>query len=116
KDRGIHFVGGVAGLAINVTNTGGRSWILRYQVDGKRRDMGLGGYPDVTLAQAKEKARAARALLAEGIDPIEDTRAKRSRLKADQSSAITFRQATYKYLEAHEDAWKSVKHAQQWRS
>jgi len=116
KDRGIHFVGGVAGLAINVTNTGGRSWILRYQVDGKRRDMGLGGYPDVTLAQAKEKARAARALLAEGIDPIEHTRAKRSRLKADQSSAITFRQATYKYLEAHEDAWKSVKHAQQWRS
>jgi hypothetical protein len=76
KDRGIHFVGGVAGLAINVTKTGGRSWILRYQVDGKRRDMGLGGYPDVTLAQAKEKARAARALLAEGIDPIEDTRAK----------------------------------------
>src|SRR5690606_30901176 len=107
------FVGGVAGLAINVTKTGGRSWILRYQVDGKRRDMGLGGYPDVTLSQAKEKARAARALLSEGIDPIENTRAKRSRLKAEQSSAITFQQAAYKYLEAHEGTWKNAKHAQQ---
>jgi len=116
KNRGIHFVGGVAGLAINVTKTGGRSWILRYQVDGKRRDMGLGGYPDVTLSQAKEKARAARALLSEGIDPIENTRAKRSRLKAEQSSAITFQQAAYKYLEAHEGTWKNAKHAQQWRN
>src|SRR5690606_16466427 len=116
KDRGIHFVGGVAGLAINVTKTGGRSWILRYQVNGKRRDMGLGGYPDVTLAQAKEKGRAARALLSEGIDPIENARAKRSRLIADQVSAITFKQAAFKYLETHESGWKNAKHAQQWRN
>ena len=78
--------------------------------------MGLGGYPDVTLAQAKDKARAARALLAEGIDPIEDARAKRSKLIADQVSGITFKQAALKYLETHESGWKNAKHAQQWRN
>lgn len=75
RRRGINFVGGVTGLAINVTQTGGRSWVLRYTVAGKRRDKGLGGYPDVTLADAKIAARAVRAKLAQGIDPIEDGRA-----------------------------------------
>lgn len=44
-ERGIHFVGGVKGLALNVTKYGSRSWVLRYQIAGKRRDMGLGGRP-----------------------------------------------------------------------
>lgn len=116
KSRGIHFVGGVAGLAINVTKSGGRSWILRYQVGGKRRDKGLGGYPDVTLAEAKEAARAARAKITQGIDPIEDARALRSKMIASQVSAITFSQAAKQYIDAHEDSWRNVKHAQQWRN
>lgn len=116
KTRGIHFVGGVAGLAINVTKSGSRSWILRYQVGGKRRDKGLGGYPDVTLAQAKEAARAARAKIAHGIDPIEDGRALRSQLIASQVSAITFSQAAKQYIDTHEDSWRNAKHTQQWRN
>ena len=67
RRRGINFVGGVAGLAINVTKSGGRSWVVRYTVAGKRRDKGLGGYPDVTLADAKIAARAVRAKLAQGV-------------------------------------------------
>lgn len=116
KDRGIHFVGGVAGLAINVTKSGSRSWILRYQVGGKRRDKGLGGYPDVTLAEAKEAARAARAKIAQGIDPIEDGQAARSRLIADLASAITFSQAAKQYIDTHEGGWRNAKHTQQWRN
>ncbi len=116
KSRGIHFVGGVAGLAINVTKSGSRSWILRYQVNGKRRDKGLGGYPDVTLAEAKEAARTARAKIAQGIDPIEYGRVLRSKLIADQATAITFSQAATKYIETHQDAWRNAKHAQQWRN
>ncbi len=79
---GLHAVGGVAGLALQVTDRGARSWILRAMVGGKRRDMGLGGYPDVTLAGAKESARAARAKIKDGIDPVEDAKAKRSALYA----------------------------------
>ena len=116
KTRGIHFVGGVAGLAINVTKSGSRSWILRYQVGGKRRDKGLGGYPDVTLAQAKEAARAARAKIAHGVDPIEDGRALRSQLIASQVSAITFSQAAKQYIDTHESSWRNAKHTQQWRN
>jgi hypothetical protein len=41
---GLHFVGGVAGLALQVLPTGGRTWVLRATIGGKRRDMGLGGY------------------------------------------------------------------------
>ena len=54
RRRGINFVGGVTGLAINVSGCGSRSWVLRYTVAGRRRDLGLGGYPAVTLAQAKD--------------------------------------------------------------
>ena len=54
---GLHAVGGVAGLLLQVTTTGARSWILRAMVGTKRRDIGLGGYPDVTLAFARDKAR-----------------------------------------------------------
>ena len=58
---GFHFVGGVAGLALQVNQRGARSWVLRVQVGDKRRDMGLGGFPDVSLASAREAARGARA-------------------------------------------------------
>lgn len=114
--RGINFVGGVAGLGLNVTQTGSRSWILRYQIGGIRRDLGLGGYPDVTLAQAKEAARAARAKIKQGIDPIEAGRAARSKLIASRASAITFCQAAIQYVDTHEAGWRNAKHAQQWRN
>jgi integrase len=114
--RGITFVGGVAGLGMNVTQYGSKSWILRYQVGGKRRDMGLGGYPDVTLAAAREAARAARAKLSQGVDPIQDIRERRSALIAAQASAITFAKAAEAYISAHEAGWKNSKHGQQWRN
>jgi hypothetical protein len=59
-------VGGVAGLLLQITPNGGRTWILRAQVGDKRREMGLGGYPDVTLAQARERAREAKEQVWQG--------------------------------------------------
>jgi hypothetical protein len=47
KTPGLHFVGGVSGLALQVTSPDARSWVLRVMVAGKRRDMGLGGYPKI---------------------------------------------------------------------
>jgi hypothetical protein len=62
----MHFVGEVAGLALHVSGTGARSWILRCSIAGKRRDMGLGGYPDVTLADARRRARELREQIDNG--------------------------------------------------
>ena len=113
---GLHFVGGVAGLALQVVSAESRSWVLRVMVGTKRRDMGLGGYPDVTLAGAKEHARAARAKVKAGIDPIEEGRAARSMVKAAQAAALTFDQCAEKYVDAQEAGWRNEKHRQQWRN
>lgn len=116
KAPGLHFVGGVAGLALQVSQSGARSWILRIKIGTKRRDIGLGGFPDVPLAQAKEKARQARDKVKEGKDPIEEARAAKSALMDAQSKAFTFDQAGDAYIKAHEAGWKSLKHAAQWRT
>jgi integrase len=114
--RGINFVGGVTGLGLNVTATGARSWILRMVIGNKRRDMGLGGYPSVSLAQARESARLARAKVALGVDPIEDARTAKAALIAEQNSAVKFQTDAEQYIQAHREGWKSPKHAQQWES
>lgn len=113
--RGSNHVGGVRGLILNVTMYGSRSWVLRYQVAGKRRDFGLGSYPSVTLADAREAARAARAKLAQGIDPVEDARRARARLAAEIHASMTFGEAAKRYIASHEKGWKNAKHAQQWQ-
>lgn len=113
-EPGMHFVGGVAGLALQVLPTGGRTWVLRATVGNKRRDMGLGGFPDVTLAGAREAARQAREKIRAGVDPIEEGRAARSMLKAAQAAALTFQQCAERYIASKEPEWKNAKHAQQW--
>ena len=113
---GHHAVGGVAGLYLYVSETGARSWVLRAMVGTKRRHLGLGGFPDVPLAEAKEKARKARDAIASGIDPIAQKREAASQLKATQAAATTFKQAAAAYIEAHGETWKNPKHRAQWAS
>lgn len=113
---GLHFVGGVAGLALQVTTAQSRSWILRVMIGGKRREMGLGGYPDVSLAGAREAARAARAQIKSGEDPIDSAKARRSALAAARAAAITFSEAARLYIAAKEAEWQNSKHADQWRN
>ena len=114
KTPGLHAVGVVAGLHLQVLPSGARSWVLRVVIGGKRRDMGLGGYPDVTLAGAREKARAARETIAQGIDPIAARVAAKSALAASRGSAITFKDAAERFIEAKAGEWKNAKHCQQW--
>lgn len=89
----MHAVGGVAGLLLQVSPTGSRSWILRATVGCKRRDMGLGAYPDVTLAEARESARHLRTQIREGIDPIAEREAARQALIASQRAQLSFAEA-----------------------
>lgn len=111
---GHYAVGGVAGLALQVAPGGARTWILRVTVGSKRRDMGLGGYPDVELAQAREKARAARELVEQGVDPILHRRQLKSALAAQQAAQKTFEQCATEYIDAKSAEWSNAKHASQW--
>lgn len=114
KQAGLYAVGGVAGLHLQVLPSGARSWILRVMIGGKRRDMGLGGYPDVPLAQAREKAREARETIAQGIDPVAQRAAARSALAAQRGASISFDECARKYIEAKAPEWKNAKHVAQW--
>ena len=90
--------------------------MLRFVVGGKRREMGLGGFPDVTLAGARDAVRAARAKVKAGADPIEDGRVACGAARAVTLAAITFEESALRYIKAHEPGWRHPKHAAQWRS
>ena len=113
---GVWAVGGVAGLQLQVSETGSRSWLLRVTVGGKRREMGLGGFPDVTLANARERARSARNEVCNGRDPISTRKAAVSQLLSERQSALTFKRAAKDYVASHTHSWRNAKHEQQWNS
>lgn len=114
-EPGYHFVGGVPGLALQVLPKGGRTWVLRTMVGTKRRDMGLGG-SEVSLAEARAKAKEARQMIKSGIDPISQAQAARSALRASAASTIGFRSAAEAYIEAHRSGWRNPKHVKQWEA
>lgn len=91
-----------------------RSWLFRYGRDFKEHWIGLGPWPVVSLADARRKAREKRALLADGIDPLQDKRDRRSAERARKASAVTFEEAAKRYIAAHEPAWKNPAHRKQW--
>ncbi|PAU81053.1 integrase [Halovibrio salipaludis] len=107
-------VGGVSGLMIEVAGGGGKSWVLRTTVGRKRRHIGLGGYPDVPLGQAREKAQAIKDKISQGIDPVEEKRAARRALIAEQLSSITFDQAADEYIRMKEKEFRNPRQRQQW--
>ena len=74
----------------------------------------LGGYPAVTLAQVRESARAIRAKIAQGIDPIQERRVRLAFLKVAQAKLIAFTQAMQGFLEGRGSEWRNPKHRQQW--
>lgn len=116
KSNKVVSVGGVQGLMLQITQTGSKSWILRTPVGGKRRHIGLGSYPTVTLSQARERGRAALQKIWQGIDPVEERKALRSRLQAEQKRGLTFEKAVEKYLESKLTEFGNPKHCDQWRS
>ncbi|MDF0487159.1 integrase arm-type DNA-binding domain-containing protein [Sphingomonas sp. H39-1-10] len=113
SEPGMHFVGEVPGLALQILSTGAKTWVLRVKIGPRRRDMGLGGYPEVSLKDARDAARVARQKIREGVDPIEERRAAKSKLMA-AATILTFKQAAADYISAQGDGWKNDKHRKQW--
>lgn len=116
RDVGDHHVGGVPGLLLRIKEGGCRQWCLRYTLHGKRRIMGLGTFPTVTLAQARELARAARAQIVLGTDPIKDRALAQAAALAAQRRAMTFDAAAAAYIATREGEWKNAKHRAQWEN
>lgn len=93
-------VGGIAGLILQITPNGSKSWLLRTLIGGKRRAIGLGAYPEVGLAEARERAREAKAKVRDGVDPIEERRAARAALAAARARNLTFAEAADRWIAA----------------
>ena len=103
KEPGRHSDGG--GLHLYISKTGSKSWVLRITVDGRRRDIGLGGFPSTSLAQARARTADHRAAVAEGRDPLAEKRA---------PAIPTFREATSAVHEANRPHWRNVSHIRSW--
>lgn len=117
RGRNVTFaVGGVSGLLLQITPSGARSWILRTTIGAKRRDVGLGGYPTVTLAEARTLAREARDKIRRGIDPIEERKAIRAALVASQARGLTFADALDRYCAAKLGELATDRDRVRWRS
>lgn len=107
---GRHAVGTVPGLMLEVKPSGARSWILRTMVGTKRKDIGLGGYPEVKLAKAIQRAQENKEKIRSGVDPVAER-------KANQEGIVwTFKTCALAYIEAFKPSWKNAKHGQQWEN
>ena len=104
------------GLSLQVTRAGVKSWLLRYERDGRERWMGLGPLHTFKLEEARERARKARQQLKDGIDPLEAKKAERQARALEAAKAITFKDAAQQYFDTHERKWGNAKHRAQFIS
>ena len=115
---GMHCDGRGLYLQVTVGKDGklNRSWIFRYRVNGRSRDMGLGALATIGLSEARERAKARRQERLDKIDPLEARKSARAAEEVDKAKTITFDEAAGAYIEAHEAGWRNAKHASQWRN
>ena len=105
-----------AGLYLQVAPSGSKSWIMRYVLAGKPREMGLGSFVTFSLAEARQRAREKRQLLADGIDPIAAKREATLQKSLADANIITFDKAAAAFIEANSSGWRNAKHGEQWRN
>jgi integrase len=104
-----------AGLCLQVIPSGARSWIFRFSLFGRAREMGLGSLHTVSLEEAREAALQCRKLLRDGRDPIEERKAKLAAARAAATRrSPTFRECAEEFVAAHKAEWTSSIHARQW--
>jgi len=94
----------------------GKSWIFRYMIHGRAREMGLGPLHTVSLAEARQRAADARLLVLDKIDPLERRREEDQRKKLEAAKAMTFKQSAEAYIGTHKAGWRNAKHASQWEA
>lgn len=104
------------GLYLQVRSESSKSWLLKYSIEKKAREMGLGPAGDIPLATARELRDRYRALLKQGTDPLEHRNAERLVKKLEAAKKITFRDACARFIADNKHEWKNAKHAAQWEA
>jgi integrase len=112
--KGMYHDGG--GLYLQVSTSGTKSWIFRFTLDGRAREMGLGPVHAIPLADVRKRAAECRRMRLDGIDPIEARSEHRSWKKLEAARAMTFDTCAAAYIEAHNASWGNAKHREQWRN
>lgn len=97
------------GLYLQVTSSSAKSWIFRFQLHGKERQMGLGPYPSISLVDARAQASDCRRCLLKGLDPIKDRDIGRTK-----ATGTSFRLMAERLISTKSPEWKNAKHRQQW--
>jgi hypothetical protein len=106
-------------LYLQISASGARSWVYRYMLNGKSREMGLGpfgdpAHPTITLEMARDAAADALRKRHFGVDPIDARRAEKATKALEAAKAINFKSAAEQYIQAHKAGWRNPKHADQW--
>ena len=99
-----------------MSSSGTKSWIFRFTLDGRAREMGLGPVHTIPLADARKRAAECRRMRIDGIDPIKARNDHRGWKKLEAAKGMTFDSCAAAYLEAHKDSWKNATHRKQWRN
>lgn len=105
-----------AGLYLQVSPSGSKSWIFRYERAGKQNEMGLGSFNTFSLSEARNRAGEKRKLLADDIDPLEAKRGAILKKRMEDANIITFDEAAAAFIKANSPAWRNAKHGEQWRN
>ena len=104
------------GLYLQVSATGTKSWVYRFEKDGKERRHGLGSFLTLSLKDARKSAETCRKLRSEGHDPIDYKKKLESDKRLDVAKGITFKECALSYIKSHKAGWKNKKHEQQWNN
>jgi integrase len=107
------YLGDGNGLWLVAQPGGSKNWVLRYALNGKRREMGLGGYPTIDLKTARSKAQKHRQVLLDGKDPLAERR--QARIEEERRGKL-FAAAAEEYIALHELEWKHPRQAAHWRA
>lgn len=110
------YYGDGGGLWLQVSKSGSKSWVFRFTLSKKQREMGLGAVHTVSLHAARAKAKECRLILLEGKDPLEASKASKLAEALERAKMMTFDQCAKAYIAAHRSGWKNAKHASQWES
>jgi integrase len=113
KEPGMYADGN--GLYLQVTGPGAKSWVFRYSLRRRPREMGLGSLRKTSLEDARKKAREFGALRDQGIDPIDAKVEAEQNRRLDRAKALTFAKAAEAYIAAQRESWRNAKHAAQWK-
>jgi hypothetical protein len=116
KKPGRYRDGLIKGLLLQIARGGSKSWVLRYERDGKEHWLGLGSTADFNLKEARERARRERQLLADGVDPLAAKLEARRAAKLAAAKALSFREAARRYFDQNESKWSNAIHRKQFLS